>query len=303
MLNRLKTSLKRTRTSFTEGLANLFLGKKIIDEESFNTIETQLLLADVGVQATQVIMNELTQQVSRHQLKDYAALIKALEESLIKMLSPYAKPLVVDSTHKPHVILFIGMNGAGKTTSIGKLAKQMQNQGKTVLLAAGDTFRAAAIEQLQIWGERNTIPVIAQQAGADSAAVIFDALQAAQARKIDVLLADTAGRLHTQQHLLEELKKIKRIISRLDSSAPHEILLVLDASIGQNALIQAQQFHAALDITGIILTKLDGTAKGGVIFSIAHQLKLPIRYIGIGESIDDLSPFNAEDYVKALLQG
>ncbi len=284
------------------GLANLFLGKKAIDPALFEEIETVLLQADVGLPATQKILKDLTEQVSRNQLQDADALMHALKQSLADLLMPYAQPLVIAPTIKPYVILFIGVNGAGKTTSIGKLAKHLQHDGKKVLLAAGDTFRAAAIEQLHVWGERNHIPVISQQHGADSAAVIFDAMQAAKARNIDVLLADTAGRLHTQQHLVEELKKVKRVITRADGSAPHEVLLVLDAGIGQNAIVQAKQFHEALGVTGIILTKLDGTAKGGVIFAIAEQLKLPIRFIGVGEKIEDLKSFDAKTFIDKLFE-
>lgn len=301
MLQRLKQSLKRTRAAFTEGLATLFLGKKQIDAELFESLEALLLSSDMGVETTQSIMQNLTTQVSRQELKDPQLLFQNLKLLLITLLEPYAIPLEINPPHKPFVILFIGINGAGKTTTIGKLAKKLQLENKNLLLAAGDTFRAAAVEQLQTWGKHNNVPVIAQKSGADSAAVIFDAIQAAQARNTDVLLADTAGRLHTQNHLIEELKKIKRVITRVDSTAPHEILLVLDASIGQNSLLQAKQFHEALGITGLVVTKLDGTAKGGVLFSIAQQLKLPIRYIGTGESIDDLAVFEAKAFVEALL--
>jgi fused signal recognition particle receptor len=302
MLQRLKQSLHRTRTAFTAGLANIFLGKKKIDAELFDDLETLLLSADIGLATTTSIIQQLTTLTTRKQLNDVEALMQALRKILIEILQPYTKPLVIAPSQALFVILFIGINGAGKTTTIGKLAKQLQMQGKNILLAAGDTFRAAAVDQLLVWGERNQIPVIAQQAGADSAAVIYDAMQAAKARNIDILLADTAGRLHTQQHLVEELKKIKRVLAREDASAPQEILLILDASIGQNALPQAKQFHEALGVTGLVVTKLDGTAKGGVLFSIVQQLRLPIRYIGVGERIDDLQAFNAEEYVDALLQ-
>jgi len=301
MLQRLKQSLKRTRALFTQSLAALFLGKKQIDAELVESIETLLLTSDVGLETTQNIMQNLTAQVSRHDLNDPSALFQALKILLIERLQPYAVPLKINPSHQPFVVLLVGINGAGKTTTIGKLAKKMQHDNKQVLLAAGDTFRAAAVEQLKTWGERNNIPVIAQASGADSAAVIFDAIQAAKARKIDVLLADTAGRLHTQSHLVEELKKIKRVISRVDATAPHEVLLVLDASIGQNGLVQAKQFHEALGVTGLVVTKLDGTAKGGVLFSIVQQLKLPIRFIGTGESIDDLAVFDAQEFVEALI--
>lgn len=298
--NRLKSGLKRTRAHLAEGLATLVLGKKTIDADLLETIETQLLTADVGIAATQRIIQDLTAQVARKQLTDVAALLQALKQHLVALLSPCEQLLDISAENKPYVILMVGVNGAGKTTTIGKLAKALQNAGKKVMLAAGDTFRAAAVEQLQVWGERNQIPVIAQHSGADSASVIYDAFAAAKSRDIDVLIADTAGRLHTKDNLMEELKKVRRVMAKLDSTAPHEVMLVLDASTGQNALLQAQQFHAAVGVTGIVLTKLDGTAKGGIIFAIAESLHLPIRYIGIGETIEDLRPFNAEDFVAAL---
>jgi len=301
MLQRLKQSLKRTRALFTQSLATLFLGKKHIDDELFETLETLLLSSDTGVETTQNIMKHLTTQVSRRELSDPAALFQSLQTLLIDFLQPYVRPLVISTSSKPFVILFIGINGAGKTTTIGKLAKKLQLEHHKVILAAGDTFRAAAVEQLKAWGEKNAIPVIAQGSGSDSAAVIFDALQSANARNADVLLADTAGRLHTQHHLIEELKKIKRVMGKLDPTAPHETLLILDASIGQNGLAQAKQFHEALGVTGLIVTKMDGTAKGGILFSIAQQLKLPIRFIGTGEGIDDLQPFDAKEFVEAIL--
>ncbi|MDX2164159.1 MAG: signal recognition particle-docking protein FtsY [Gammaproteobacteria bacterium] len=301
MLQRLKQSLKRTRALFTQSLATLFLGKKHIDDELFETLETLLLTSDVGVETTQNIMKHLTTQVSRRELKDPTALLQSLQTLLIDLLQPYDVPLTVDGTSKPFVILFIGINGAGKTTTIGKLAKKLQSENHKVMLAAGDTFRAAAVEQLKAWGEKNGISVVAQGSGSDSAAVIFDALQSANAKNIDVLLADTAGRLHTQNHLIEELKKIKRVIGKLDPTAPHETLLILDASIGQNGFAQAKQFHEALGVTGLVVTKMDGTAKGGILFSIAQQLKLPIRFIGMGEGIDDLQPFDAKEFVEAIL--
>ncbi len=300
LVSRLRERLSRTRTSLTEGLSSLVLGKKSIDDELLEELETRLLLADVGVDATQEIIGRLTERVSRKQLADAEALIAALREELLAILEPVGKPLEIPAEKRPFVILMVGINGAGKTTTIGKLAKQLQNQGRSVMLAAGDTFRAAAVEQLQVWGERNDIPVVAQQSGADSAAVIHDALQAARSRNVDVLIADTAGRLHTQQGLMEELAKVKRVIRKLDPEAPHEIMLVLDAGTGQNALSQAVQFHELLGLTGITITKLDGTAKGGVLFAIARKLGVPIRFIGIGEGIDDLRVFDAAEFVDAL---
>ena len=300
LFSRLIHGLTRTRSGLTTGLADLTLGKKSIDDALLEDIETLLLTADVGVEATQRIITDLTNRVSRKELKDSEALLSALKDDMTTILTPCDAPLDIDASQKPFVILMVGVNGAGKTTTIGKLAKRLQAEGRSVMLAAGDTFRAAAVEQLQTWGKRNDVPVIAQQSGADSASVIFDALQAAQARNIDVLIADTAGRLHTQSNLMEELKKVKRVMGKLDDSAPHEVLLVVDAGTGQNALNQAQQFNQAVGLTGITLTKLDGTAKGGVIFAIAHKLGIPIRFIGVGEGIDDLRAFNAEEFVAAL---
>lgn len=297
---RLKQGLSKTSASIGEGMASLFLGKKIIDDELLEDIETRLLTADVGVEATSVIIQRLTQKVARKELADADALYKSLQAELAAMLKPVEQPLKITSQTKPFVILVVGVNGAGKTTTIGKLAKKLQLEGKKVMLAAGDTFRAAAVEQLQVWGERNKIPVIAQHTGADSASVIFDAVQAAKARGIDVLIADTAGRLHTKDNLMEELKKVRRVISKLDADAPHEVLLVLDAGTGQNAISQAKQFNQTVELTGLALTKLDGTAKGGVIFALAKQFGLPIRYIGVGEGIDDLRTFEAEPFVQAL---
>ncbi|MGE8177694.1 signal recognition particle-docking protein FtsY [Pseudomonas fluorescens] len=297
---RLKQGLSKTSASIGEGMASLFLGKKTIDDELLEDIETRLLTADVGVEATSVIIQSLTQKVARKQLADADALYKSLQAELAAMLKPVEQPLKITSQNKPFVILVVGVNGAGKTTTIGKLAKKLQLEGKKVMLAAGDTFRAAAVEQLQVWGERNKIPVIAQHTGADSASVIFDAVQAAKARGIDVLIADTAGRLHTKDNLMEELKKVRRVISKLDADAPHEVLLVLDAGTGQNAINQAKQFNQTVELTGLALTKLDGTAKGGVIFALAKQFGLPIRYIGVGEGIDDLRTFEAEPFVQAL---
>ena len=297
---RLKQGLSKTSASIGEGMASLFLGKKAIDDDLLDDLETRLLTADVGVEATSVIIQRLTQKVARKELADSDALYKSLQAELAAMLKPVEQPLKIVSQNKPFVILVVGVNGAGKTTTIGKLAKKLQLEGKKVMLAAGDTFRAAAVEQLQVWGERNRIPVIAQHTGADSASVIFDAVQAAKARGIDVLIADTAGRLHTKDNLMEELKKVRRVIGKLDADAPHEVLLVLDAGTGQNAINQAKQFNQTVELTGLALTKLDGTAKGGVIFALAKQFGLPIRYIGVGEGIDDLRTFEAEPFVQAL---
>ena len=281
-------------------MANLFLGEKEIDDELLEEMETRLLMADVGSEATTLIMESLQQRVRRRELSNRNALYRALQNELERLLTDVAKPLQVDAGKKPYVILVVGVNGVGKTTTIGKLAKRLQGEGKQVMLAAGDTFRAAAVEQLQVWGERNNIPVIAQHTGADSASVVFDALQAAQARGADVLIADTAGRLHNKDNLMDELRKVKRVMAKLDPDAPHEVLLVLDAGTGQNAISQTRLFDQAVDLTGQVLTKLDGTAKGGVIFALAKQFGLPIRYIGVGEQIDDLRPFTAPEFVKAL---
>ncbi len=300
---RLKRGLTKTSQSLTEGIGALVLGKKKIDDEVLEELETRLLTADVGVNVTTAIMHELTQSMKRSELADMDALMQALFNKMYTILAPAEQPLEIDTRKSPYVILMVGINGAGKTTTIGKLAKKFQQEGLSVMLAAGDTFRAAAVEQLTIWGERNQIPVIAQGSGADSASVIFDALQAAKARKIDILLADTAGRLHTQTNLMDELKKVKRVIQKFDTSAPHEIMLIVDASIGQNALVQAKQFNEALGLTGITVTKLDGTAKGGILFAIADQVKIPVRFIGVGESIDDLQEFDAHEFTSALLSG
>jgi len=302
LIARLARGLNRTRTNLTENVAQLLLGKKAINNDVLEEIETLLLTADVGIEATQAIIDDLTQRLNRKLLNDAEALFQALAQDMQTILDPVSLPLQVPVSDKPFVILMVGMNGAGKTTTVGKLAKHFQSQNRSVMLAAGDTFRAAAIEQLQEWGKRNDITVIAQHSGADSASVIYDALQAAQARKIDVLIADTAGRLHTQSNLMEELKKVRRVLSKLDPDAPQEVMIVLDASVGQNAVNQAKQFHQAVGVSGICLTKLDGTAKGGVIFAIAKQLGIPIRFIGIGEGIDDLRPFDARDFVDALLK-
>ena len=297
---RLKQGLSKTSASIGEGMASLFLGKKVIDDDLLDELETRLLTADVGVEATTAIMQNLSRRVSRKELADSGALYKALQEELASLLKPVEQPLQVDSGKAPFVILVVGVNGVGKTTTIGKLAKKLQLEGKKVMLAAGDTFRAAAVEQLQVWGERNNIAVIAQHTGADSASVIFDAVQAAKARGIDVLIADTAGRLHTKDNLMEELKKVRRVMGKLDETAPHEVLLVLDAGTGQNAINQTKQFNQAVELTGLVLTKLDGTAKGGVIFALAKQFGTPIRYIGVGEGIDDLRTFEADAFVSAL---
>jgi fused signal recognition particle receptor len=297
---RLRSQLGKTRSGLGGILAALPFGKKAIDEDLLEEIEANLLLADIGIEATTEIIDKLTDNLDHHQLNDGKALYAALKQDLLDMLVPVSKPLQIPKQESPFVILVVGVNGVGKTTTIGKLTKKIQNQGHSVMLAAGDTFRAAAVEQLQIWGQRNEIPVVAQHTGADSASVIFDALQSAKAKGVDVLIADTAGRLHTKSNLMEELKKIKRIIGKLDESAPHEVLLVLDAGTGQNALSQAKLFNEAVNLTGIALTKLDGTAKGGIIFALAKQLGIAIRYIGVGESIDDLQEFNASLFVDAL---
>ncbi|ATZ96332.1 signal recognition particle-docking protein FtsY [Dickeya fangzhongdai] len=295
---RLKRSLVKTRQNLGSGFVGLFRGKKI-DDDLFDELEEQLLIADVGVETTRKIIDRLTEHASRKQLKDAEALIALLKTEMSDILAKVDAPLDIDSK-TPFVILMVGVNGVGKTTTIGKLARQYQAQGKSVMLAAGDTFRAAAVEQLQVWGQRNNVPVVAQHTGADSASVIFDALQAAKARGVDVLIADTAGRLQNKSHLMEELKKIVRVMKKLDENAPHEVMLTLDASTGQNAVSQAKLFNEAVGLSGITLTKLDGTAKGGVIFSIADQFGIPIRYIGVGESIDDLRPFKADDFIEAL---
>jgi fused signal recognition particle receptor len=295
---RLKRSLVKTKQNLGSGFISLFRGKKI-DDDLFEELEEQLLIADVGVETTRRIITSLTQHASRKELKDAEQLYGKLKEEMAEILAKVDEPLDV-TAHTPFVILMVGVNGVGKTTTIGKMARQFEAQGKSVMLAAGDTFRAAAVEQLQVWGQRNNIPVVAQHTGADSASVIFDALQAAKARKIDVLIADTAGRLQNKSHLMEELKKIVRVMKKLDENAPHEVMLTLDASTGQNAVSQAKLFNEAVGLTGITLTKLDGTAKGGVIFSIADQFGIPIRYIGVGESIEDLRPFKADDFIEAL---
>ncbi len=302
LFSRLRSGLSKTGTSITEGMGDIVLGKKKIDEDALEDLETRLLMADVGMEATTRIINDLTKRVSRNELNDSDALMQAMYAEMVKILRPVSKPLDVGNI-SPAVILLVGINGAGKTTTIGKLAKKFQNEGKSVMLAAGDTFRAAAVEQLQVWGERNDIPVIAQGTGADSASVIYDAMESAKAKNIDVLLADTAGRLHTQTNLMEELKKVKRVMQKIDPNAPHEIMLIVDASIGQNALAQATEFDKALGLTGITVTKLDGTAKGGILFAIAEKVGIPVRFIGVGESIDDLQEFDAYEFTGALLAG
>ena len=301
LFQRLKSGLSKTSNSLTEGMGALVLGKKKIDEDVLEELETRLLMADVGMEATQRIIKDLTQRSSRNELNDVDALMAALKDEMVKILQPISKPLNLTDIEGPAVILMVGINGAGKTTTIGKLAKQFQNDGLSVMLAAGDTFRAAAVEQLQVWGERNNIPVVAQGTGADSASVIYDAMESARAKNIDILLADTAGRLHTQTNLMEELKKVKRVMQKINPDAPHEIMLIVDASIGQNALAQAKEFNAALGLTGITVTKLDGTAKGGILFAMAEKTGIPVRFIGVGESIDDLQEFDANDFTGALL--
>lgn len=301
LLARLKRGLGKTRAGLTRGLLDLVRARKAIDDELLEDIETVLLSADVGIDATQEIVAELTERVSRKELTDADALLAALRAQMQAILEPCRAPLVLPAPGTgTFVILMVGVNGAGKTTTIGKLARRFLDEGRSVLLAAGDTFRAAAVEQLQVWGERNGVPVVAQHAGADSAAVIFDALESARARKVDVLIADTAGRLQNKAHLMEELRKIKRVMGKIDPQAPHEVMLVLDAGTGQNALSQAREFHGAVGVTGLALTKLDGTAKGGIIFAIARTMALPIRFIGVGEQAEDLRAFDAATFVDAL---
>jgi len=297
---RLKSGLSRTRSRLSDGLSDIVLGEKAIDLALLDDIETQLLSADIGIDATDHIIESLKRQLGRKQLADPQQFMAALRQELTSILEPVDVPLAIQSESKPFVILMVGVNGVGKTTSIGKLAKLYQAQGKSVMLAAGDTFRAAAVEQLQVWGERNSVPVVAQATGADSASVIFDAYQSAKARNVDVLIADTAGRLHTKDNLMNELEKIVRVLKKQDERLPDEILLVLDATTGQNALNQAESFDKTTNLSGIALTKLDGTAKGGVVFALAKKLGLPIRFIGVGEKIDDLRPFKAKDFVDAL---
>lgn len=294
---RMRSALSRTG----EGIGSLFLGTKVIDEALLEELETSLIMADVGIETTTKIIAELTKQLDRKSLKDGAALKDALHEILLKKLAVSEGEINFDGCEKPFVMFVVGVNGVGKTTTIGKLASRLKSQGKSIMLAAGDTFRAAAVEQLQVWGERNAVPVIAQHTGADSASVVFDGIQAAKSRGADVIIADTAGRLHNKSNLMEELKKVKRVASKIDEHAPHEILLVLDAGTGQNAVAQMSEFNQVVGVTGIALTKLDGTAKGGIIFALADKFSVPIRYIGVGEGLDDLQPFNASEFVQALL--
>jgi len=300
LFSRLKDGLATTRAVLNSDVGDLIRGRKRIDDDLIEELETQLLASDVGVDATTRIIDHISGQVKRRELADPQALFSALKAQLREILMRAEAPVQEASPGRPQVILMVGVNGAGKTTTIGKLAKRLQEEGNSVMLAAGDTFRAAAVEQLQAWGERNDVPVIAQHTGADSASVIFDALQAATARGIDVLIADTAGRLHTKTNLMEELSKIARVIKKIDPKAPHEVMLVVDATTGQNAVNQAQQFNATVPLTGIALTKMDGTAKGGVLFAIADRMQIPIRFIGIGESIDDLRPFDSDEFLEAL---
>ncbi len=299
---RMKQGMSKTRKGLGKGLADLLVGAKEIDDEIFEEIETQLLVADVGVEATDVIVQALTDQVTREELVDADALYESLQNELRKLLVPVDQPMQIDGSKKPYVILMVGVNGVGKTTTIGKLACRFKGEGKSVMLAAGDTFRAAAVEQLQVWGERNDIPVVAQHTGADSASVVYDAVQAAQSRGADILIADTAGRLHTRGNLMDELTKVTRVMKKLIPDAPHEVLLVLDAGTGQNAINQAEQFRDAAGVTGLALTKLDGTAKGGILFALAKRTGLPIRFIGVGERLEDLRPFHAEEFVQALFE-
>jgi len=300
--SRIKKGLSKTSANFSDGIASIFLGKKQIDDDLLEELETQLLLADVGMKTTLEIIDNLTERVGRKELKDPQALHAALKELLANQLNTAESTLNIDSSDGPYIILVVGVNGVGKTTTIGKLSKQFQAQGKSVMLAAGDTFRAAAVEQLQVWGERNDIPVIAQHTGADSASVIFDAVEAAKARKTDILIADTAGRLHNKSNLMEELSKVVRVMKKLEANAPHEVLLVLDAGTGQNAISQTKLFSEAVDVSGIALTKLDGTAKGGIIFALNKEFDIPVRFIGVGEGVDDLQPFEAQSFIDAIFE-
>jgi fused signal recognition particle receptor len=298
---RLRAKLNQGPAWLTADLNELLPGRRI-DDDILDELETRLITADVGAEATRRILEELRRRVARKELNDADALLKALHDAMFDILKPVEKPLAIDSNIRPYVILVVGINGAGKTTTIGKLARRLLAEGRSVMLAAGDTFRAAAREQLEVWAERNQVPIVAQQSGAEPAAVIFDGLKAARARDVDVLIADTAGRLHTQTHLMDELKKVKRVLARLDPGAPHEVLLVLDGTIGQNAVAQADEFNKGLGVTGLAVTKLDGTAKGGVVLAIAQKLKIPIRFVGVGEQSEDFGVFNAEEFVAALLK-
>ncbi|MFT6434733.1 MAG: fused signal recognition particle receptor [Candidatus Azotimanducaceae bacterium] len=306
--SRIKAGLSKTQSKFSEGIGRVFLGEKVIDDELLEEIETLLLTSDVGVQATEDVMANLAKRVARKELGNAAALYTTLKQELTDILKPVDIGLNIPSPNdltekKPFVILMVGVNGAGKTTTVGKLAKRLQSEGKSVMLAAGDTYRAAAVEQLKVWGERNDVPVVAQATGSDSASVIFDALDSARARNIDVLIADTAGRLQNKKNLMDELSKIRRVMAKLDPDAPHEVMLVLDSTTGQNALSQAKEFLQVVDVTGLSVTKLDGSARGGVVFNLAREFNIPIRFIGVGEQIDDLRPFSAEEYVAAIFDG
>jgi fused signal recognition particle receptor len=300
-MDNIRKGLGKTREILNTDIVELVNLKKTIDEDLLEEIESQLLMADIGVESTLKIIDDLSARVAKNGLTDVEDLFKALEENMNALLKDAQQPLVIDKSKSPFVILMVGINGAGKTTTIGKLAKKYQQQGYSVMLAAGDTFRAAAVEQLQVWGERNDIPVIAQHTGADSASVIYDAIEAGKARNIDIVIADTAGRLHTQSNLMDELSKVKRVAGKIDATAPHEVMLVLDSGTGQNAINQAESFLDTVGVTGITLTKLDGTAKGGIIFALAHKLNIPIRFIGVGEGIDDMKEFNSKEFVSALL--
>lgn len=300
--SRMKEGLSKSRKNLADGMVNILIGGKEIDDELLEEVEEQLLVADIGVEATKTIITNLTERTARGDLIYSHSLYKALQEELVALLAPRVKPLHIDPAKSPYVILVVGVNGVGKTTTIGKLAKRLQGEGKKVMLAAGDTFRAAATEQLQIWGERNNIAVVAQGHGADSASVIFDAFESARAKGVDVLIADTAGRLHNKGHLMQELTKVKRVMQKIDATAPHEVMLVVDAGTGQNAINQVEMFDEAVGLTGLTITKLDGTAKGGVLFNIASRTHVPIRFIGVGEKIDDLRPFSAKSFVAALFE-
>ena len=300
--SRMKEGLSKSRKNLADGMVNILIGGKEIDDELLEEVEEQLLVADIGVEATKTIITNLTERTARGDLIYSHSLYKALQEELVALLAPRVKPLHIDPAKSPYVILVVGVNGVGKTTTIGKLAKRLQGEGKKVMLAAGDTFRAAATEQLQIWGERNNIAVVAQGHGADSASVIFDAFESARAKGVDVLIADTAGRLHNKGHLMQELTKVKRVMQKIDATAPHEVMLVVDAGTGQNAINQVEMFDEAVGLTGLTITKLDGTAKGGVLFNIASRTNVPIRFIGVGEKIDDLRPFSAKSFVAALFE-